>query len=85
MSDTQRPDHHVIRELLIHGVAYCLAAAVGAVILWRFYWFFEWNTETPGSARSAYLSSVVVVGGIGPGVTMMLLWLRGLISRPRDR
>jgi hypothetical protein len=34
-------DHHAIRELFIHGGAFVLAAIAGAVILRRFYWFFE--------------------------------------------
>jgi hypothetical protein len=72
-------DHHVIRELLVHGMAFCMAAAAGLIILRHFYWFFEHNTETPSAAREAFLASVVVIGGIGPAVSMMFLWCRGVI------
>jgi len=75
-------DHHVIRELLIHGAAFLLAAAVAAAVLSHFYWFFEWNTEDPSAARDAFLASVVIAGGIGPAITMLVLWMRGLMRRP---
>jgi hypothetical protein len=71
-----RPDHHVIRELLVHGAAFFVAAIAGAVILWRFYWFFQWNTDSPSAAREAFLASVIVVGGVGPGITLAFFWLR---------
>jgi uncharacterized membrane protein len=81
MEKEPHPDHHVIRELLIHGVAFLVAAIAGAVILRRFYWFFEWNTDSPSAAREAFLASVVVIGGIGPGITMVILWLRARTRR----
>jgi hypothetical protein len=77
-------DHHIIRELVIHGVAYLCAATAGAIILGRFYWFFVWNTESPGAARQAFLASIVVVGGIGPAIAAALIWLCARIRRPRD-
>jgi hypothetical protein len=77
-------DHHVFRESLIHSVAFLLAAAVGAVILWRFYWFFEWNTDDPTTAREAFLASIVVIGGVGPAISLLFLWLWRVIQRRRD-
>ncbi len=50
-----------------------IAAALGAAILYRYYWFFEWNTDDGSQARQAYLASVIVAAGIGPGVTMLFL------------
>jgi hypothetical protein len=84
MEKDRTSDHHVIRELLVHGIAFFLAAIVGAVVLSRVYWFFEWNTDSPSGARQAFLASVVVIGGVGPGITMGLLWLRSRMRRPRD-
>jgi hypothetical protein len=75
------PDHAVIRELVVHGIAFFVAAVVGAIILWRVYWFFEWNTDSPSAAREAFLASVVVCGGIGPGITMAFFWLRARMRR----
>jgi hypothetical protein len=77
MERDHTPDHHIIRELLAHGIAFFLAAVMGAIILGRFYWFFEWNTESPSAAREAFLASVIVVGGFGPAITMAFFWLRG--------
>jgi hypothetical protein len=73
-------DHRVIRELLIHAAAFLLAVAVGAVVLWHYYWFFEWNTDDAGAARDAFLASIVVVGGIGPAITMLIIWLRRMMG-----
>jgi hypothetical protein len=70
MRRNRTSDHHVIRELLIHGVAFCLAAAAGSILLWQFYWFFEWNTDSLSAARDAFLASAVVIGGIGPGAPL---------------
>jgi uncharacterized membrane protein len=82
MKRNRTSDHHVIRELLIHGMAFCLAAAVGSIVLRHFYWFFEWNTDSPSAARDAFLASVVVIGGVGPGITAMFLLVCGMIRRP---
>jgi hypothetical protein len=81
MDKDQPSDHHLIRELIIHGIAFVVAAIIGATILWRFYWFFEWNTDSPSAAREAFLASVVVCGGVGPGITMAFLWLRARMRR----
>lgn len=77
-------DRHVIRELVVHGIAFGVAAVLGAVILLHYYWFFEGNTDSPQAAREAFLASVVVTGGVGPAITMSFLWLRGMIRKPRD-
>jgi hypothetical protein len=74
---TDPSDHHVVRELLIHGVAFILAAIAGAVILWRFYWFFQGATETPREALEAFLGSIFIIGCGGPAVSVPCLWLRG--------
>jgi hypothetical protein len=84
MEKDRASDHHIIRELVAHGIAFFLMAILGAMILWRFYWFFEGNTETPAAAREAFLASVVVVGGVGPAITMGLYWLHARMRRPRD-
>jgi phosphoglycerol transferase MdoB-like AlkP superfamily enzyme len=83
--EKDRPsDHHVIHELVVHGIAFFLAAILGAIVLWRFYWFFEWNTDSPSAAREAFLASVVVVGGVGPAITLGLFWLRTRMRRSRN-
>jgi hypothetical protein len=83
MKSERSSDHHA-RELLLHGAAFIIAAAAGAIVLSRFYWFFEGNTETPGAAREAFLASVVIIGGIGPAITLLFLWIRGLTRRRHD-
>lgn len=64
------PEHHVhVRELVVHGVAFCIAAVIGAIILHHYYWFFEANTETASAAREAFLGCIVLAGGAGPAIT----------------
>jgi hypothetical protein len=70
-------EHHVIRELIVHGVALCVAAGIAAIILYRYYWFFVANTEGASVAFEAYLASCFVVGGVGPAITWLFFWLRG--------
>jgi hypothetical protein len=70
-------EHHVIRELAAHGGAFCVAAGIGAIILYLYYWFFEANTENATIALEAYLASCFVVGGAGPTITWMFFWLLG--------
>jgi hypothetical protein len=70
-------EHHVIRELIVHGVALCVATGIAAIVLYRYYWFFVANTESASGAFEAYLGSCFVVGGVGPAVTWLLYWLLG--------
>jgi hypothetical protein len=70
-------EHHVIRELVVHGVALCVAAGIAAIILYRYYWFFVANTESASIAFEAYLASCFVMGGVGPVITWVFFWLRG--------
>jgi hypothetical protein len=83
MEKDRTSDRHIIRELVVYGVAYLCAAIVGVIILGRFYWFFEWNTDSPGAARQAFLASVVVVGGMGPAIAAALIWICARIRRLR--
>jgi hypothetical protein len=73
----------VYRELIIHPVAFCIAAAIGAIVLSRYYGIFEHDTDTPSAARDAYLTAVVITGSAGPAVSLLLLWLVRLIRRPK--
>jgi hypothetical protein len=68
-------EHHAIRELVVHGVALCLAAGIAAIILYRYYWFFVANTESSNTAFEAYLASCFVAGGVGPAITSLFFWL----------
>jgi hypothetical protein len=69
-------ERHVIRELIVHGVALCVAAGIAAIMLHRYYWFFVANTENAGIAVEAYLASCFVLGGVGPVITALFFWLR---------
>lgn len=78
-------DHHAhVRELVIHGVAFCIAAGVGAIILYRYYWFFEAHTQDASEARNAFLTSVAVIGGVGPALTGLFFWFRGMTRKLRE-
>jgi hypothetical protein len=77
-------EHHIIRELIVHGIAYCGAAGVGAIILSRYYWLFERYTGSPSEARDAFLTCIVIAGAIGPAITALLFWLHRMIRPSRS-
>jgi hypothetical protein len=62
-------------------VAFCIAAAIGAIGLRPYYGIFEHDTDTPSAARDAYLTAVALIGSAGPAVSLLLLWLVRLIRR----
>jgi hypothetical protein len=77
-------ERHIVRELVVHGIAYCVAAGVGAIISYRYYWFFERETGSPSEARDAFLTCIAVVGSVGPATTLLCFWLRKMIRPSRD-
>jgi len=44
---------------------------------------FELRTDTPGEAFGAFLTCVVIAGGIGPAFVLIVLWLGQLGRRGR--
>jgi len=75
-------ERHIIRELAVHGAAFCVAAAIGAVILRRYYAIFEHDTDSPGAAREAFLMCVVIAGGVGPAISLLLFAVARSMRRP---
>jgi hypothetical protein len=69
-------EHHAIRELAIHGVMFCVAAGIGAIILYQYYWVFERYTGSPGEARDAFLTCIVIAGPTGTAMTLLFSWHR---------
>jgi hypothetical protein len=64
-------------EAWIHGGAFCLAAAIGAVVVRPLYPLFEAQSESTSEAFGAYLTCVVIIGGVGTGLSLLFVWLRG--------
>ncbi len=77
-------ERHVIRELVVHGVAFCVAAGVGAIILFHYYGFLERYTGSPSEARDAFLTCTALAGGIGPAITLLFFWLHKMIRPSRS-
>lgn len=75
-------ERQIIRELIVHGIAFCVAAAIGAAVLYRYYAIFEHDTDSASDAREAYLMCIVIAGGIGPAVMLMVYWLLKIAGRP---
>lgn len=71
-------------QIAIHGVAFCIAAGVGAFLVYPLYPVFEAQTETANEAFGAFLTCVVTIGGIGPAITLAVFWLLGLMRRIRS-
>jgi hypothetical protein len=77
-------DHHR-RELAVHGLAFCVAAVIGAIVLHRFYGILERETDSARDALQVYLAWVFIAGGFGPAVTLTLFWLTRRIRSLRNR
>jgi hypothetical protein len=71
----------VLIELSVHGLAFSVAAGIGAIVLSRYYAIFEHDTDTASAAREAFLTAVVITGSAGPAVTLLLFWMGHLIAR----
>jgi hypothetical protein len=69
-------------HLLVHAVAFCVAAAVGAILVYPSYPRFRAQTDTAGEAFGALLTCCVIAG-IGPLITLCLFGLFRLWARAR--
>ena len=63
------------KELWVHGLAFGFAAIIGAIVVHPLLPAFEAQTDTQSEALGAYLTCIVIIAGIGPGVTLCLFWL----------
>ena len=70
-------------RLLAHVAAFCVAAAIGAVLVYPSYPRFQAQTDTAGEAFGAFLTCCVIAGGFGPLVTLSLFGLFRLSARVR--
>ena len=70
-------------HLLAHAVAFCVAAAIGGILIYPSYPRFQAQTDTAGEAFGAFLTCCVIAGGIGPLATLCLFGLFGLCARAR--
>ena len=63
------------RETWVHALAFVVAAGIGAILVYPMLPLFEAQTDTHNEALSAYLTCIVIIAGIGPGLTWALFWL----------
>ena len=84
-----RRDDHVRRwHLVAHGIAFCAAMGVAAIILRPYYPKIQDRTDTAGDAFGAFLTLCVIFGGLGPLVTLAFFAGQRLVRRsftPRKR
>jgi hypothetical protein len=76
-------DHVNLRHVLIHTVAFFVAAAIGAVLVRPLYPLFEMQTDSAADAIWAYVLCCFIAGGGGVLVTACILELPRLIARAR--
>jgi hypothetical protein len=73
--------------LVAHGIAFCAAMGVAAIILLPYYPKIQDRTDTAGDAFGAFLTLCVIFGGLGPLVTPAFfagsVWLD--VASPRKR
>jgi hypothetical protein len=58
------------KELWIHGLAFAIAAIIGAILVHPLLPVFEAQTDTRSEALGAYLTCIVIIAGIGPSLTL---------------
>ncbi len=86
MARDERPlsgEHVYWWHIMAHAIAFCAAAAIGGILLYPSYPEFQSRTETSSEAFSAFLTCIVIAGGIGPLVTLCFFGLHELVARAR--
>ncbi len=85
-------DHVNWWQLIAHGVAFCAASAIAAIVFSPYYPKFRDQTDSAGEAFGALLTLCVIFGGIGPLITLLFFtvqcsaWLRrSVASASRER
>jgi hypothetical protein len=68
-------------HMLAHTIAFCAAAAIGAILLYPSYPEFQSRTATSSEAFGVFLTCIVIAGGFGSMVTLSLFGLYGLVAR----
>ena len=87
----RRDDHVRWWHLTVHGIAFCAAMGVAAIIFlpyYRHYRKIQDRTGTAGDAFGAFLTLCVIFGGLGPLVTLAFFAGQRLVRRsftPRKR
>jgi hypothetical protein len=86
----RRDDHVQWWHLIAHGVAFCAAMGIAAIILFPYYPKIQDRTDTASDAFGAFLTLCVIFGGLGPLVTLGLFAAQRLVrrrsaSQPRER
>ena len=80
-----RADDHVDwRHLIAHGVAFCAASAIAAIIFYPYYPRFQHQPDTASEAFWAFLTLCVIFGGMGPLITLLFFALQRLARRRRS-
>ena len=77
-----RHDDHVRWwHLIAHGIAFCAAMGIAALILLPYYPKIQDRTDTAGDAFGAFLTLCVIFGGLGPLVTLAFFAAQRLARR----
>ena len=66
----RRDDHVSWWHLIAHGIAFCAAMGIAAIILLPYYSKIQDRTDTAGDAFGAFLTLCVIFGGLGPLITL---------------
>jgi hypothetical protein len=74
MAPSPRLSSHA-KELCVHGLAFGGAAIIGAILIHPLLPVFEAQTDTRSEVLGAYLTCIVIIAGIGPGLSLSLFWL----------
>jgi hypothetical protein len=64
-------DHVNWGHLIAHGIAFCAASVIAAIVFYPYYPKFRYQTDSASEAFGAFLTLCVIFGGFGPLVTLL--------------
>ena len=77
----RRHDHVHWRHLIAHGIAFCAAMGIAAIILLPYYPKIQDRTDTASDAFGAFIPLCVIFGGLGPLLTPAFFAAQRLVRR----
>jgi len=82
--DHPRAEDHVDwPELIAHGIAFCAATVIAAIVLFPNFPKIQYHTNTTGEAFGAFLTLCVIFGGLGPLITLLFFGVRRWAEKRR--
>jgi hypothetical protein len=76
-------DHVNWWHLIAHGIAFCAASIIAAIIFYPYYPKIRYQTDSASEAFGAFLTLCVIFGGFGPLITLLFFAIQRLAKKRR--